>query len=124
MQLLGGDFPRGELSGVNCPGSNYPRWELFGKELPGVGAIVLDGNFCERRAIIQKTIVWGQLSVGNFPRGSSPVPANETKTISMSWEDASPRAADARNKESIFKNCEPFTGSISEINNTQINKLI
>lgn len=42
----------------------------------------------------------------------------------MSWEDASPRVADARNKESIFKNCEPFTGSISEINNTQINKLI
>ena len=84
MQLLGGDFPRGELSGGNCPGSNYPRWELFGKELPGVGAIVLMGISGRGGAIIQKTIVLGQLSVGNFPKGSSPVPAKETKTITMS----------------------------------------
>ena len=30
------------------------------------------------------------------------------------------RQADERSKGAIFKNCAPFTNSISEINNTQI----
>ena len=31
-----------------------------------------------------------------------------------------PREADKRSKEAIFKNCGPFTGCISEINNVQV----
>lgn len=41
-----------------------------------------------------------------------------TKTITGSRADAAERNADARNKKVTFKNCAPFTGCISKINNT------
>ena len=43
-----------------------------------------------------------------------------TITITGAGNDAAARQADERDKVVIFKNCDPFTNCISEINNTQI----
>ena len=45
-----------------------------------------------------------------------------TKTITIEGEgdDDAAKQADERNKKVLFKNCSPFTDSISKINNTQI----
>ena len=45
---------------------------------------------------------------------------NKTITITGAGEDAAAREADERTKEVMFKDCTPFTGCISEINNTQV----
>ena len=39
-------------------------------------------------------------------------------TITGAGDDAAVRQADKRDKGVAFKNCAPFTNSISEINNT------
>ena len=44
----------------------------------------------------------------------------ETTTTTGAGDDAAARQTDERNKEVIFKNCAPFTGYISEINNAQV----
>ena len=41
-------------------------------------------------------------------------------TITGRGADAAARQADERDKGVAFKNCEPFTDCISEINNTQV----
>ena len=41
-------------------------------------------------------------------------------TITGAGADAAARQADERDKVVAFKNCAPFTNSISEINNSQI----
>ena len=43
-----------------------------------------------------------------------------TITITGVGADDAAKRSDGRNKGVIFKNCAPFTGCISEINNTQI----
>ena len=44
----------------------------------------------------------------------------EKITITGTGDDAAARQADERDKGVAFKNCAPFSNSISEINNTQI----
>ena len=44
-------------------------------------------------------------------------------TITGTGDDAAARQVDERDKGVTFKNCAPFTNCISEINNTQIDKL-
>ena len=41
-------------------------------------------------------------------------------TITGRGADQAARQADERDEEVIFKNCAPFIGCISEINNTQV----
>ena len=43
-----------------------------------------------------------------------------TITITGAGDDATVRQADERDKGVVFKNCAPFTKSISRINNTDI----
>ena len=43
-----------------------------------------------------------------------------TITITGAGADAAARQADERDKVMAFKNCAPFTNSVSEINNTQV----
>ena len=43
-------------------------------------------------------------------------------TIDGSGVENNSKQLDERNKWLIFENCAPFTGCISEINNTQIDK--
>ena len=42
------------------------------------------------------------------------------KTVTGTGDDDNARQADERNKGVIFKNCAPFTKSMSRINNTEI----
>ena len=58
------------------------------------------------------------LKSGLCKYGDAYILVKGTKTITGARADAAERNADARNKKVTFKNCAPFTGCISKINNT------
>ena len=55
-----------------------------------------------------------------FDYGDAYILAKWTVTIVRTGADQAARQADKRGKEIIFKNCAPFIGCKSEINNIQV----